>query len=1009
MEVEDGLSSEEPSSFDDFLAKVAHAPAAPVVTEHLPPALRSGTRIEDRYRIERLAGRGGMGEVYRAFDETLERPVAVKLARVELGTTTSQRWLREAEAMALLSHPNVVDVYLVATHEGHPLIVMEWIDGPTLAKWVRAEPRTWSEVLDVYRQAGRGLAAAHRAGLVHRDFKPNNVLLGSDGRARVADFGLVASLEQATPGSGPTFKSASRDSGDRLTRGAVGTPAYMAPEQAAGKEPDPRCDQYSFCRSLSEALWTTSDVPRWVRRVLGRGQQDDPARRFPDMDAVVRALDRKRRGQRRRTILGVGLTALGAAAAFATELDRGASCEEVARGIEARWNDATIDEIARAFEASGAPQATARAEALVPELDRLAQRWSELRRRVCEQARLDGADLEALARRRGCLERARLQLEGALDVFVSADRETVVHASDLLAVLPDLDACQDPVANADAALELQTEELVRRSRQAAGHANALRITGKAPLAFERANLAVELARRSDFAPAVAEALFARGMARAMPGGERDGLLDLQNAYWTAASAGQDDTAAAAARAVLLQIVRSPDDRELGERWSRLAEAAEQRSRGTDDTSWELLWVQATVHYLAEEFEAARASFQAGLVLHEAEGGDPRSRIVMLNNLSALELAEHRLEASARWSERALVLAREHLQEDSPSYAKALQNHALGLAGTGRSAEAIEPARRAVATWRRLYGPASAMLVASLNDLGSVLHNAGDPDAALRAHREAIAVAEARGHDRSEVADGRSGEGKVLFTLGRFEEAQTATLQAIAAFEEDRGADSLAVAFALTNLGSIQRELGALEESARSHERALEILEAKLSSVSPQVAGVLANRATTLLLLKRARPALADLERASHVLRASGLAESALMAMVESSRAEGLLLLGERDEAVAVSLRALELQRTVDPHPGPDLLFALSTTVDVLIGAVDTARAEELTLEALDLAEAIDMPHMRPKLLLDRAKIALAQSDRDSARRFVQNALDSTDDVEARAELEQWRASALGDD
>ncbi|HEY0097284.1 MAG TPA: serine/threonine-protein kinase, partial [Archangium sp.] len=233
------------------------------------PALGRGTPL-DRYVVLDPLGEGGMGMVYAAYDSVLDRKVALKLlppGDADAGPEATSgsgraRLLREAQAMARLSHPNVVAVYDVHQHEAQVFMAMELVDGQTLLQWEREQPRGWRELLTAFLAAGRGLAAAHAAGLVHRDFKPTNVLVGKDGRVRVTDFGLArphnapAELGADTPApdTGPV-KGHSLLELNLTQRGAVrGTPAYMAPEQFRGATADVRSDQFSFAVSLWEAL-----------------------------------------------------------------------------------------------------------------------------------------------------------------------------------------------------------------------------------------------------------------------------------------------------------------------------------------------------------------------------------------------------------------------------------------------------------------------------------------------------------------------------------------------------------------------------------------------------------------------------------------------------------------------------------------------------------------------------------------------------------------------------------
>ncbi|HSD89609.1 MAG TPA: protein kinase [Kofleriaceae bacterium] len=283
-----------------------------------------------RYVIAETLGVGGMGVVYAARDPELNRDLAIKVLRPELWKSdpdATRRIVREAQAMARISHPNVVAIYDVGTIDGQVFIAMERIAGTSLRKWLSAAPRSTGEILEVFIAAGRGLIAAHDAGMVHRDFKPDNVLVGTDGRTRVTDFGLA--FDQGT-------EDALETSGETATRPIVGTPAYMAPEQHAGANLDARTDQFSFAVTLYEALYGKrpfagksrdeladsvingridppppgSRVPASLRAILVRALSVKPGDRYPTLRDMLIALGRDR-GRRPRQL------ARGALVAFA--------------------------------------------------------------------------------------------------------------------------------------------------------------------------------------------------------------------------------------------------------------------------------------------------------------------------------------------------------------------------------------------------------------------------------------------------------------------------------------------------------------------------------------------------------------------------------------------------------------------------------------------------------------------------------------------------------------------
>ena len=278
-----------------------------------------------KYRLDRVIGSGGMGIVWAAFDPDLERSVALKLLHAESSEPTLRsRLLREARAMARLRHPNVVTVYEVGTDQNRDYIEMELVEGGTLDAWFETKP-TRAQLLEALLAAGKGLAAAHTAGLVHRDFKPHNVLRGQDGHVYVTDFGLARGqiedgsevVQLPAPAlaidSGKRRRDSVLDSPLTQTGVLIGTPAYMAPEQFAGRVPDPKSDQFAFCVTAWEAFTgarpfrggtleeleaaarggvgnTTADLPPRIRSVLARGLDPDPEARWPDLPALLTAL-----------------------------------------------------------------------------------------------------------------------------------------------------------------------------------------------------------------------------------------------------------------------------------------------------------------------------------------------------------------------------------------------------------------------------------------------------------------------------------------------------------------------------------------------------------------------------------------------------------------------------------------------------------------------------------------------------------------------------------------------
>jgi len=300
-----------------------------------------------RFVVLDVLGSGGMGIVYSARDPDLDRKVALKLLHATAGDPRGDvrtRLLREAQAMARIDHPNVIKVYEVGTHADGVYVAMEFAKAGTLRTWLQHKPRTQREVIGAFVQAGRGLAAAHSVGLIHRDFKPDNVLMMTHDTAKVSDFGLVVEQDDQEVARGPAapteVASHATPLSVKLTRtGAVmGTPMYMAPEQFKGEIATARTDQFSFCVALCEALHgqrpfsgatfeelaanvmegrvmaRPAAAPAWLWRIIARGLARDPAARFPSMDALLAELARDRSRRRLRLLVGVGAAAAIAAA-----------------------------------------------------------------------------------------------------------------------------------------------------------------------------------------------------------------------------------------------------------------------------------------------------------------------------------------------------------------------------------------------------------------------------------------------------------------------------------------------------------------------------------------------------------------------------------------------------------------------------------------------------------------------------------------------------------------------
>ncbi len=444
------------------------------VTGH--DALDSGERKAPFERGEKLGryvvlgrlGVGGMGVVLSAYDTTLDRRVALKLLHEHTSNDPENhaRLLREAQALAKLSHPHVVSVYDVGELRGRVFISMEFIDGPNLRQWLSLEQRTVANILAVFRGAGKGLLAAHDAGIVHRDFKPDNVLIGADGEAHVTDFGLA--LEANVPLPDSARGSSSHSASARLTQtGAImGTPAYMPIEQHAGLPTDHRSDQFSFCVSLFEALHgvrpfaganahelclaigrarlpaSPASVPRRIRRALARGLSPKAEHRFPSMRALLRAIAPPTR-KSRTWILG-GVAGLTAGAALVGLIDPAPPrCTVAGDRVETVYGPEQRRMLRSAFTATQIPYAQTSLAATEGALDAFAARWAKSAENACRQSERGAQSGEMLDLRMLCLDRGLGALSATLEVLSELDPDGVRESVKIVEQLPDLSLCED--------------------------------------------------------------------------------------------------------------------------------------------------------------------------------------------------------------------------------------------------------------------------------------------------------------------------------------------------------------------------------------------------------------------------------------------------------------------------------------------------------------------------------------------------------------------------------------
>jgi tetratricopeptide (TPR) repeat protein len=595
-----------------------------------------------RYLVVGHIGAGGMGSVWSAIDPRLQRTVAIKL----IGHHADRH---EARALASLTHPNVVTVFEVGRDPEHGMyIVMELVAGQTLRTFARTS--TPARILAAYVDAAHGLAAAHDLGIVHRDFKPDNAIVGTDGRARVLDFGLARTVAPL-----PTTSSSDDDSVG--TREIAGTVPYMAPEQLDGAPADARSDQYSFCVALWEALAGSRPnlahidrIPRRLRSALRRGLQRHPADRWPDMRALVDALVSSSRLRPRTAIVGASAIAIVvAAAAFAPTASE--PCEPDPTPLARAWDAETAQAVAAQWPTGPTP---------ADDLSRFVDRWLEQRNALCITATRDDAAA-------ACLRQQREQFRVVVELLRTQEgRDFALW--DAAQALPDPSICS-------ALHRPRTDPRVDEIRDELARARALRFAERAEQAQPISTRAVANAQALGDGPLVAEALLEHAHVLASARAYDEAAHALENAYHGAEAAALEDLAAEAAAQLVLVVGVSLGNTAGGEAWARHAEAALDRlpANRRDPIAATLHTALGNMLMDNERWDEARRHMEIALELIERVYGPEHPEMVLaLNDLGTVTRYSDKAVALA-YFERSLEVGLAVYGEEHPDVALAMGN------------------------------------------------------------------------------------------------------------------------------------------------------------------------------------------------------------------------------------------------------------------------------------------------------------------------------------------------
>ncbi|MEM9454137.1 MAG: tetratricopeptide repeat protein [Myxococcota bacterium] len=892
-------SDREPSDREPSDREPTHDPSTRSTADRLEADLFSGTirhrairkpseaqpvgKRLGRFTVLGTLGRGGMGKVLRAYDETLDRMVALKLLYRRFAGRRKQRLLREAQALAKLSHPNVVQVYEMGEVDGQTFIAMELVSGQTFRTWQR-ERRSWRETLDVYLQAGYGLAAAHAEGLVHRDFKPENCIIGNDQRVRVLDFGLVrgtnlqpdeeanedhlvARFHEPSEPLDDINSSGARGSLDhRLTRsGAVmGTMCYLPLQQLSGEQADAQSDQYSFCTSLYEALYgmrpfdgsslsalirslennellpvpKSVTIPKRLRRILLRGLAKLPEDRWPTMDELLAELERLRQPRRwwltATVALAAGLGVGGLALASARE----DPCPDPEAGLDGAWQIADQEAVRAAFVASEHPEALELYGRVEAQLDAYTEAWVQQAEQSCRATFVDRQQSQALFdRRMQCLQRRRNRLRTTIDSIAAAvTAHEVVDRTILPFKLPPLEICSDVevmMARQSPPSDPQRRNHVAQLRERIDHANTLREAGEVTEGLALAEIIAQDARAVDYPPVLAEAMECLGHLQSAAHTWSEAQGTLENTIEIAARAKSDEVSARA-WALMIYVLMNQSKFDDGLLLERSARAAVDRADDATARGW------------------------------------------LLNNLGALYAERGELDQANRYLRDSLHVKQEALGEGHVDVGVAWFNLGRALQEEGSTDSAMKAFERARTVFQGTVGDSHPYVAFVMAGLGKIYQRRGETSKAADYHHHALAIRQAALDPKHPlIASSLQELGELALAQGRFDDAQQHLEHAQMVNEQAHGPKSIQVAatlLVLAKLGLAQSQ----PEAARAYaERAVSINAAV--DVPPR------DRAEALMALARslwpdpkARPRARALAQQAKEVLASGPAPARAM-------------------------------------------------------------------------------------------------------------------------------------
>lgn len=786
-----------------------------------------------RYTILDRLGAGGMGIVYSAYDDRLDRKVAIKVLRPQtkkVDATGRTRLLREAQAMARLSHPNIVTVHESGEHEGEVFLAMEFVRGQSLDRWLRDHKRNWQQVVEVFLQAGRGLEAAHAAGLVHRDFKPGNVLIAEDGAVKVMDFGLART--SAEPSATDDTSASTTDlPTNRLldmhltsTGAVMGTPAYMAPEQHLGEPVTARTDQFNFCVALYEGLYGQlpfptdnlahlvdavisgrisspqpgHKVPPWIHRLVLQGLAVDPDRRHASMTSLLTALANDPAKRRRRLASAValaGIVALATYAATAVVAAPEQPCANLDDEIADVWNPQRATAVEQALAATDQVYAADAWQRISPTLDGYRDQWLDTRTESCQQHQRGLLSSKLYDLQSNCLNQRRAHFDTLVQTLANADAGIAQRAIEAVAGLPSLARCDDTEALlAEVALPESDDlaQAVQASRLNLARAQSFEKLAKFDEGQQLVDEVLKSPQAASYPPLKSEGLLTRGSLQIEHGNPQEVAQTLEQASLIALEHGHDRVAAEALTKKLYT---------QGFRGGASARALE-----------DMAMIDALVK----------------------RTGDRELRALLLNNQTAVLMRDGQYTQAQKTGSQALELKREVYGEDHPQYAFTLVNLGINSMHAGEFARAEAYQRQALELLLVQFGPNHPYTAMVQYNIGLALQRQERLDQARPYIEQALAnYQRLMGPKALELRDMLDSLGDIAEDQRRFEDALKIFQRARDILEHHGGAPS-SVASVVHAIARAHTGMGDHQQALALHQQAMAMRTANVKADDPGI-------------------------------------------------------------------------------------------------------------------------------------------------------------------------------